>query len=744
MRRLYLLFFLILYTMGLANHSQGQQVVQKDLDVERKLDSLLSLMTLQEKIGQLVLFTSDIDVTGPTIREGYKDDIHKGAVGALFNAYGAAFTRDLQRVAVEETRLGIPLLFGYDVIHGHRTIFPISLGEAASWDLEAIELAARIAAEEASAEGLHWTYAPMADISRDPRWGRVSEGAGEDPYLGATIARARVRGFQGEDLKATNTVLATVKHFAAYGASMAGRDYNTVDMSDRELRQTYLPPYKAALEAGAATVMTSFNELDGIPASGNKHLLKDILRNEWGFDGFVVTDYTSINEMVPHGFSKDVKHAAEQAINAGVDMDMQGAAYYDHLEALVNEGKVAMTTIDQAVKNILRLKNKIGLFEDPYRYADLERERTSVMTEQQLEAARDVARKSIVLLKNDKVLPIQPDVKTIAVIGPLADSQRDLIGSWSAAGDHTKAVTLIQGIKNSAGPSVNLLVAKGTEIEGTDSSGFEQALKIAKEADHVILALGEAYWMSGEAASRSNLDLPGVQRQLAEAVIALGKPTTTVLMNGRPLTIEWLDQLPGAILETWYLGTEAGNAIADVLFGKYNPSGKLPMTFPRNVGQIPIFYATKNTGRPFLEQEKYTSKYLDVPNTPLYPFGYGLSYSTFTYTDLVLDKGEYRMDDTIQVSVTVKNESDISGEEVVQLYVRDLVGSVTRPVKELKGFQKILFNPGEEKTITFTLNKDHLAFYTASMEYKAEPGEFEVYVGTNSAEHLTAKFSLIE
>jgi beta-glucosidase len=736
---------IMLFAVSSPIFAEAQQTKESDPLIEGKIDSLLEIMTLPEKIGQLVLFTSDIDVTGPTIREGYKEDIQKGLVGALFNAYGAEFTRDLQKVAVEETRLGIPLLFGYDVIHGHRTIFPISLGEAASWDLEAIELGARIAAIEASAEGLHWTFAPMADISRDPRWGRVSEGAGEDTYLGSAIARARVKGFQGEDLKATNTILATVKHFAAYGASLAGKDYNTVDMSDRELRQTYLSPYKAALDAGAATVMTSFNELDGIPVSGSKYLMTDILRNEWGFDGFVVTDYTSINEMVPHGYSRDVKHAAEQAINAGVDMDMQGAAYYDHLEALVEEGKVSMETVDQAVRNILRLKFKIGLFDDPYRYSNAEREKAHVMTAAHRQAARDVAKKSIVLLKNeDKVLPIKNDVKTIAVIGPLADSQRDLIGSWSAAGDHTQAVTLLQGITERAGSSVNVLHEKGAEIEGSDSTGFEKALQIAGEADHIILALGEAYWMSGEAASRSDLDLPGVQRQLAEKIIALGKPTTTVLMNGRPLTIEWLDNLPGAILEAWYLGTEAGNAIADVLFGDYNPAGKLPMTFPRNVGQIPIFYATKNTGRPFLEQEKYTSKYLDVPNTPLYPFGYGLSYSTFTYSDLALDKDEYKMDDTIHISVKVKNDSEIAGEEVVQLYVRDLVGSVTRPVKELKGFQKVHFEAGEEKTITFRLNKDHLAFYTATMEFKAEPGDFEVYVGTNSAEHLKVGFTLVE
>lgn len=738
-----IMLFLALGSFSL--HKMEKKSVFNDPTIDQKVDSLLALMTLTEKIGQMVLFTSDIDVTGPTIREGYKEDIKKGAVGALFNAYGAAFTKALQRIAVEETRLGIPLLFGYDVIHGHKTIFPISLGESASWDLEAIALGARIAAEEASAEGLHWTFAPMVDISRDPRWGRVSESAGEDPFLGSAIARARVRGFQGDDLYATHTIMATVKHFAGYGASLAGRDYNTVDMSDRELRQTYLPPYKAAIEAGAATVMTSFNELDGIPVTGSRYLMTDILRGEWGFEGFVVTDYTSINEMVAHGFSRDLKQAAAQAINAGVDMDMQGAAFSQHLEALVKEGRVKVATIDQAVRNILRMKFKLGLFDDPYRYADVEREKKVVLSEKNLEAAREVARKSIVLLKNDhRILPITAKVKTIAVIGPLADSQRDLIGSWSAAGDHTLAVTLLRGIKEKVGPGVEVLFAQGAKIEDGDKAGFEEAMEAAKKADHVILALGEAYWMSGEAASRSMIDLPGVQRELAETIISLGIPTTTVLMNGRPLAISWLDQLPGAILETWYLGTQAGHAIADVLFGDYNPSGKLPITFPRNVGQIPIFYATKNTGRPFDEKEKYTSKYLDVPNTPLYPFGYGLSYSTFNYDNLSLNKETYRMDENIQVKVQVKNDSEYAGEEVVQLYVRDVVGSVTRPVKALKGFQKIHFKAGEEKEVSFQLNADDLAFYTASMEHKAEPGDFQVFVGTNSTDNLMAEFSLVE
>ncbi|WP_226388695.1 beta-glucosidase BglX [Penaeicola halotolerans] len=723
--------------------SCSERADQSNLEdqTENKIDSLLSLMTIDEKIGQLTLFTSDYDVTGPTMREGYIEDIKSGKVGAIFNAYGVDYTTKLQKIAIEETRLGIPLLFGYDVIHGHKTIFPISLGESSTWDLALIEKAARIAAIEASAEGLHWTFAPMVDISRDPRWGRVSEGSGEDTYLGAAIAKARVRGFQGSDLKETNTILATAKHFAAYGAALAGRDYNTVDMSDRVLRETYLPPFKAALDEGVATFMTSFNEVDGIPASGSKYLLNDILRDEWKFNGFVVTDYTSINEMIAHGFSTDLKNAAEQAINAGVDMDMQGAAYYDHLKELVSESKVSEKTIDQAVRNVLRMKFKLGLFDDPYRYSNKEREQSQVFTKEHLESAREVARASQVLLKNDNVLPISKDVKTIALIGPMGNNRRDLIGSWSAAGDWSKAVTLLEGIKEKLGSNTKIIQVNGSDVEGNDQSEFNRAIAAARNADVVILALGENYWMSGEAASRSNLDLPGVQKELAEAVLKVGKPTVTVLMNGRPLTIEWLDNSSDAILETWFAGTQAGHAIADVLFGDYNPSGKLTMSFPRNVGQIPIFYNNKNTGRPMTD-EKYTSKYLDVSNDPLYPFGFGLSYTSFEYNNLKLSADKININDSLKVIVDITNTGDLDGEEVVQLYIQDLVGSVTRPVKELKGFQKIALNSGETKSITFTITEQDLAFYTASMDFKAEAGEFKIFVGGNSRDVIESKFTL--
>lgn len=743
MKNLKYISALAVLTFFTANIALGQQRFD-DKRIEEKTDSLLSIMTLEEKIGQLTLYTSDIDVTGPTIREGYKEDIKQGKVGALFNAYGVEYTTRLQQMAVEETRLGIPLLFGYDVIHGHKTIFPIPLGESASWDLEAIEKSARIAAIEASAEGLHWTFAPMVDIARDPRWGRMAEGSGEDTYLTTKIALARVKGFQGDDLYDLSTVLASTKHFVGYGAGLAGRDYNTVDMSDRVLREVYLPPFKATVDAGVATIMTSFNEVDGIPATGSHYLLTEILRNEWGFEGFVVTDYTSINEMVPHGIVANEYEAAELAINAGVDMDMQGGVYQAHLDDLVKSGEVEEEQINKAVRRILTMKYKLGLFEGPYRYSDEKREKELVMTEENLAAARDVAKKSIVLLKNEAhALPLKKDIKTLAVIGPLADNQKEMIGSWSAAGDYTKAVTLLEGIKATVSPATKVLYAKGTNINDDSTKGISEAVKVAKKADAIVLAIGEEALMSGEAASRSSIDLPGTQLELAKELHKTGKPVIIVLMSGRPLTINWLDENVPAILETWFLGTQAGHAIADVLFGDYNPSGKLPVTFPRSVGQIPLYYNNKNTGRP-ISDEKYTSKYLDIPNTPLYPFGYGLSYTSFTYSNLKVNKPKYNMDDKIEVTVTVTNSGKVAGEEVVQLYIRDLVGSITRPVKELKGFDKIGLTSGESKQVNFTLTKDDLAFYTKDMEFKAEPGDFKVFVGTNSEECLEADFELLE
>lgn len=738
-------FTVFLLLTAFTNHklvAQGLEPIPEE--ASQMIDSLINEMTLEEKVGQLTLFTSDIDVTGPTMRENYKEDILAGKVGAIFNAYGAAYTRQLQQMAVEETRLGIPLLFGYDVIHGFKTIFPIPLGEAASWDLEAMEQSARIAAVEASAEGLHWTFAPMVDIARDPRWGRIAEGAGEDTYLGTEASIARIRGFQGRDLSEVNTILACAKHFAAYGAAQAGRDYHTVDVSELVLRETYLPPFRAAVEAGVATFMTSFNELFGVPASGSDFLLTEILREEWNFEGFVVSDYTSINEMVAHGVVADLKAAGELAINAGMDMDMQGAVYYEHLPDLIEEGKVREETINASVRRILEEKYRLGLFDDPYRYVSEQREQDSVMTAEYLEAARDIARKSIVLLKNEEeVLPLDKEGQTIAVIGPLADNKKELIGSWSAAGDWQQAVSLLEGIRELAGEGNEIVYTKGANINDDSTQAFQEAIEVAQSADVVVLALGEEALMSGEAASRSMIDLPGVQEALAKEIHALGKPMVVVLMNGRPLTIPWLAENADAILETWFLGHQAGPAIADVLFGEYNPSGKLPVTFPRNVGQIPIFYNQKMTGRP-ISDNKYTSKYLDVPNTPLYPFGFGLSYTSFDYSDLQLSTQSLQEGDSLIVSVKVENTGERDGHEVVQLYIRDLVGNVTRPVKELKGFKKILLTPGQTQEVRFTLKPEDLAFYHRDLTFKPEAGEFTVFVGGNSEDVLEENFEFVE
>jgi len=729
--------------MALFLNSCQQESTRASEPFEHSVDSVLAIMTLEEKVGQLTLFTSDNDVTGPTIRENYKEDILAGRVGAIFNAFGAVYTRKLQEIAVKETRLGIPLLFGYDVIHGHRTIFPMPLGEAASWDLEAIQKSARIAADEASAEGLHWTFAPMCDIARDPRWGRMVEGAGEDVYLGSKIAAARVKGFQGDGIGSLNSVMASVKHFAAYGAAQAGRDYHTTDMSDRVLREVHLPPYKAAIDAGAATVMTSFNEIDGVPATGSKYLMTDILRKEWNFKGFVVSDYTSIMEMIAHGIAEDASAAAALAIEAGVDMDMQAGFFNDALVKLVKEGKVKESLIDEAAHRILKKKFELGLFDDPYRYSNPEREKATVMKPEFLEASRDVARKSIVLLKNDKqLLPLSKNIKRLAVIGPLANARKEMIGSWSAAGDWAKAVTLLEGIKAGVSPSTQVLYAKGSNIHDDSTTYFAKAIQTAKQADVVVLALGEGAWMTGEAASRASLDLPGVQQRLVEEIQKTGKPVIVILMNGRPLTINWIDKNIPAILETWFLGTQAGHAIADVLFGDYNPSGKLPVTFPRSVGQIPIFYSMKNTGRPMDPTNKYTSKYLDESNDPLYPFGYGLSYTTFEFGEIVLSSSAMTSRDELVVSCKVTNRGKYAGEEVVQLYLRDKVGSVTRPVKELKGFQKLSFQPGESKNVEFRITNADLSFYRKDMSFGSEPGSFEIYVGGNSRDVKKAEFVL--
>jgi beta-glucosidase len=715
--------------------------------VDQKVDSILSLMTLDEKIGQLVLYAGDMDQTGPGKKKQYEQDIKDGRVGAILNIYGVEPVRRLQKLAVNNTRLRIPLLFGYDVIHGFRTIFPIPLAEACSWDLELIERTAKLSAKEASAAGLNWTFSPMVDIARDPRWGRIAEGSGEDSYLASLIARARVIGYQGEKLSDTFTIAACTKHFAAYGAPLGGRDYNTVDMSDRVLRETYLLPYKAAVDAGVATVMSSFNELDGVPCSGNKYLLTDILRNEWGFDGFVVSDWTAINEMVKHGYATDEKHAGELALNAGLDMDMQSAAYSNYLKKSLVDGKISENQINESVKRILRLKYNLGLFANPYLYLDENREKEITFSKELLDHALVSAKESIVLLKNEefkgqKLLPIGKSIKKIALIGPLGDNQKDLLGTWDASGSETRIVTILNGLKNRF-PNAIIEFAEGTDFEGTNKSGFNKAKALAIESDLVICAIGENRGQSGEAACRSEIGLPGVQQDLMEELVKTGKPIVAIILAGRPLTIEWLSRNIKAILFSGHLGTRSAEAIADVLSGDYNPSGKLVMTFPRNTGQIPIFYNEKNTGRPYDPNDSFTSRYLDVANEPLYPFGYGLSYSSFEYSNLKLSKSRINNSDSIAITFTLKNTGKFDGTEVSQLYLRDMVGSVTRPIKELKGFKRVFLKAGEQKELSFMITENYLKFYNADMKFLAESGKFKIFVGGNSMDLIEADFELI-
>jgi len=712
-----------------------------------RVEALLKGMTLEERIGQMTLMTSDWDVTGPTVRKDYLADIEAGRVGAIFNAYTAAFTRKLQTLAVERTRCKIPLLFGYDVIHGHRTIFPISLAETASWDLEGIERAARIAAREAAAEGLHWTFAPMVDVARDPRWGRISEGAGEDVHLGCLVARARVRGFQGDSLRSTDTILACAKHFAAYGAAQAGRDYHTVDLSERTLWSTYLPPFAAAIDEGAATVMTAFNELNGVPATANEFLLSKVLRSTWGFRGFVVTDYTSINEMVPHGYATDDADAARLAVSAGVDMDMQGSTFRNHLARLVAQGLVPAHRIEEAARRILEAKARLGLLDDPYRYCDEDRERRVVMAPEHLAFARDFARRCVVLLKNEPaVLPLASTPGRVALVGPLADGRRHMIGSWSAAGDWQRAVTVLEAFRERLGAE-NVVHAAGCPIDGDDRSEFAEARRVARSADIVVAVVGEGYDQSGEAACRTSLGLPGAQEALVRMLTATGKPLVLVVMSGRPLGLSWEAQHVPAIVQAWFLGTTAGHAVTDVLFGDHNPSARLPVTIPRNVGQIPLHYDMKNTGRPVdpaHPDEKYKSRYLDVPNTPLYPFGHGLSYTTFSYGDVRLGSSRLRRGAPIELSVEVRNTGRRDGDEVVQVYLHDRVGSVTRPVRQLADFRRIRLRRGERQRVSFSLPPDRLAFWRRDMTYGTEPGSFTVYVGGSSQATTAATFELVD
>ncbi|MBX3039637.1 MAG: beta-glucosidase BglX [Bdellovibrionaceae bacterium] len=750
-------------SMILIFASASAWAAPKESAMKPFLDRLISRMTVEEKAGQLTQYSADMAQTGASLKDNYKEDILKGRVGSIFNAYTPAFTRELQTLAVEKTRLKIPLIFGYDVIHGHRTIFPIPLGESASWDLGLIEESARIAAREASADGVHWTFAPMADVSRDPRWGRVSEGAGEDPWLGSRIAEARVRGFQGKDLSSTETVLACVKHFAAYGAPQGGRDYNVVDMSERELFETYMPPYEAAVKAGAMTVMTSFNEIGGVPSSANRDLLTDLLRGKWKFKGFVVADYTAVNELIPHGVAADEKSAVDLAFNAGLDMDMQGGLYSNHIVQLVKDGRIKVRDLDLAVRRVLEAKYRLGLFEDPYRYSDEERAKKSLLTPEHRAHARQIARKSAVLLKNDKnVLPLKKS-GTIALIGPFADNKRDQIGNWSGAGDWKQAVSLEEGLQQASEGKVKLLKAKGANVTDDprlidflnehggnleiDSRSpqklIDEALAVAKKADVIVMALGESQGMSGEAASRSRIRLPENQQELLKAIAKLGKPVVLVLFNGRPLALELETALAHSILETWFLGTEAGPAIAALLFGDENPSGKLPMSFPVNEGQIPVYYSMKNTGRPFDAKQKYTSKYLDVSNEALYPFGWGLSYTKFEISEPKLSTARIKLNQKLNVKVTVANVGDRDGEEVVQLYVRDLVSSVTRPLKQLRGYQKVFLKKGESKELSFELSAEDLKFYGKGMKWMAEAGEFQVMVGANSRDLRAASFHLV-
>lgn len=739
---------------------QTFQTAQYQSTKKAFIDNLIAQMTLQEKIGQLNLPTSGDFTTGQAQSSNIGKKIEQGLVGGLFNIKGADKIRAVQKVAVEKSRLKIPMIFGMDVIHGYETTFPIPLGLAATWDTDLVQQSAQIAAREAAADGINWTFSPMVDISREPRWGRVSEGSGEDPFLASEVAKAMVYGYQGKDLALKNTILACVKHFALYGAPEGGMDYNTVDMSHTRMFNEYFPPYKAAVDAGVGSVMASFNEVDGIPATGNKWLMDEVLRKKWGFDGFIVTDYTGINEMVEHGMG-DLQQSSALALNAGIDMDMVGEGFLTTLEKSLKEGKVSEAQITQAARRILEAKYDLGLFQDPYRYGNAAEAKKEVFSQKNRDAARSIAAQSMVLLKNEnQVLPLKKQ-GTVAVIGPLVNNSVNMPGTWSVATKHGSAVTLVDGLKQVVGKDVKILTAKGSNVEDSekleniyaahgkvvdrDNRGKEvllkEAVEVASKADVIVLAIGESAEMSGESSSRAEITIPQTQVDLLEALKKTGKPIAMVLFTGRPLALSNVHETPDAILNAWFPGTEAGLAIADVLFGKVNPSGKLPMTFPRSLGQVPIYYNHKNTGRPLnpqkvekCEYERFRANYMDECNTPLYPFGYGLSYTSFTYSEPRVSKERPKGNDKLQVSVDVSNTGSYDGAEVVQLYVRDLVGSNTRPVKELKGFEKVLLKKGETKTVTFSLTPEDLKFYDHKLNYEWEEGEFDIMVGTNSAE----------
>jgi beta-glucosidase len=780
--RLLLAAAILLSTLPLETQAQrgaprapARRVARQD-DVERKVEALLARMTLEEKLGQLQQSGGDINGKAePRIIEAARS----GRLGSTLGVRGARNANELQRAAVEGTRLKIPIIFGFDVIHGYRTIFPIPLGEAASWDPSAAERSAYVAAAEARAAGLHWTFAPMVDVARDARWGRIAEGAGEDTYLGSAFARARVRGFQGSDYSAPDRVVACAKHFVAYGAAESGRDYNTTDMSEQRLREVYLPPFKAAVDAGVGTLMSAFNDLNGVPASGNRFTLTKVLRGEWGFDGFVVSDYTSVTEMIAHGYAADGADAARLALSAGVDMEMVGRLYNENGAQLLRQGKLKMSDVDEAVRRILRVKFRAGLFDRPY--VDESRESGVLLSAEHLRAAREVAARSLVLLKNEReTLPLRKDVRTLAVVGPLADDPRSIIGSWAGDGRAQDSLTLLQAVKAKVSPRTKVLYEKGVAIEGrgilgnydapppnpsaaggtnvaaageieparlattpTAANSIAEAVRAARDADVVIVAVGETADMSGEAAARTSLDLPGRQLELLQAIHQTGKPYAVVLMNGRPLSINWVAENSPAVLETWFAGTRGGEAIADALFGDYNPGGKLPVTFPRAAGQEPLYYNQTTTGRP-PTNEQYTSKYLDVPVPPLYPFGHGLSYTTFRLSNLRASAPRITISGSVDVSVDVENTGRREGDEVVQLYIRDVAASRVRPVKELKGFRRVTLQPGERRTLTFQLGTAELGFYNQELRHVVEPGAFKVMAGRSSAdpEMLEAAFEV--
>jgi len=715
-----------------ASHTQNPQ------NVEERVNALLAQMTLEEKLGQL----QQLDGEGNgNFRPEHLDLIRKGLLGSTLNVRGAQRTNQVQRVAMNESRLKIPVLFGFDVIHGYRTIFPIPLAEAGSWDPALAERSAAVAAQEANNAGLRWTFAPMLDIARDPRWGRITEGAGEDPFLGAAFARARVRGFQGEDYGAADKVLACAKHWVAYGAAEGGRDYNTTDLSENTLREIYFPPFKAAVDAGVGTLMSSFNAINGVPASANRFTLTKVLREEWNFDGFVVSDYTSVRELINHGIAADEEEAAVAALNAGVDMEMVSRSYNTFGRQLLYSNRLSAATIDEAVRRILRIKFRLGLFDRPY--TDETREPASLLRPESIRLAREIAGRSMVLLKNDReTLPLSKNAGSIAVIGPLADDRRAPLGWWAGDGKEENTISPLAGIKAKVSAQTRIGYAKGCEVKDESTAGFQEAVNLAKASDVAIVFVGEIADMVGEAASRASLDLPGRQMELVQAIHATGKPTIVVLVNGRPLSVGWIVNNVPAILESWMGGSQSGNAIADILFGDVNPGGKLPVTFPRTVGQVPIYYNHMNTGRPPEAENRYTSKYYDAPWTPLFPFGYGLSYTTFKISNLQLSAPRIGPNGMVTVTVDVENTGKRAGDEVVQLYVRDPVATMTRPVKELKGFQRIALQPGQKSRVGFVLGPEHLAFWNREMRYVVEPGEFRVMVGTNSVDVIEAKFEV--